>query len=111
MQRAIRDWFQLYYAEEAGPEEDPCQRIPCAVVSKLQKACFAEYEAEVSLGEARARSWRGARRSWTGSGKDDAACDDRREAWLKPVPGKGRFYWSVVRRDAVAVLGRDRAAG
>ena len=22
MQRAIRDWFRLYYAEEAGPEED-----------------------------------------------------------------------------------------
>ena len=108
MQRAIRDWFRLYYAEEAGPEEDACQRIPCAVVSKLQKACFAEYEAEVGLVGSKGAFLARCQEELDGQRKKAMQLAMiGGEAWLKPVPGKDRFYWSVVRRDAVAVLGRD----
>lgn len=108
MQKSIEDWFHLYYADEVRPEEDPCQRIPCTVISKLQKACFAEYEASVT----------------TGSSKKDfmircqESLDAQRkkavqlamiggEAWLKPLPRNDHFCWGVVRRDAVAILGRN----
>ena len=45
MQAAIRDWARLYYQTEPTRDEDPCQRIPAAVVSKLTKTVFSEYEA------------------------------------------------------------------
>lgn len=44
MKGAIRDWYGLYYGG-ATEQEDPCQRIPNAIVSKLYKAVFSEYEA------------------------------------------------------------------
>lgn len=108
MQSAIQDWFHLYYADETPSEEDPCQRIPCAVVSKLQKACFAEYEAQVNKEGAKGEFLT----------RCQAELDAQRkkavqlamiggEAWLKPLPEKDRFGWAVVRRDAVAVLARN----
>ena len=45
MQRAVADWFGLYFDDQITLEEDPCQRLPVVVVSKLQRACFAEYRA------------------------------------------------------------------
>ena len=45
MQAAIKDWAQLYYQTEATKDEDPCQRIPVAIVSKLTKTTFSEYVA------------------------------------------------------------------
>lgn len=108
MQSAIQDWFHLYYADDTPPEEDPCQRIPCAVVSKLQKACFAEYSAQVVLkGEkgkflARCQAELDAQRK-----KAVQLAMIGGEAWLKPLPEKDCFSWAVVRRDAVAVLARN----
>ena len=46
MQAAIRDWAQLYYQAAPTPEEDPCQRLPVLVVSKITKAAFSEYQAD-----------------------------------------------------------------
>ena len=45
MRAAIRDWNDLYYNREPTKDEDPCQRLPVAIVSKLTKTSFSEYTA------------------------------------------------------------------
>lgn len=45
MRAAIRDWYGLYYQREPTKTEDPCQRLPVAIVSKLTKTTFSEYAA------------------------------------------------------------------
>ncbi len=46
MRQAIKDWYGLYYNTAPAQGEDPCQRIPTAIVSKLYKAIFSEYTAQ-----------------------------------------------------------------
>lgn len=48
MKAAIKDWYDLYYNNKATADEDPCQRLPVAIVSKLYKAIFSEYKAEAT---------------------------------------------------------------
>lgn len=48
MKNAIKDWYGLYYASAADGNEDPCQRLPVAIVAKLYKAIFSEYKAEAT---------------------------------------------------------------
>ena len=48
MKAAVTDWAQLYYQTGATKDEDPCQRIPVAIVSKLTKTTFSEYAASAS---------------------------------------------------------------
>ena len=103
MQRAVADWFGLYFDDQITLEEDPCQRLPVVVVSKLQRACFAEYRAicgeefgrRVLLGleEVRRKSMQLA---LIGG-----------ECWLRPAVTPGEIGFTVLRRDAVAVLARD----
>lgn len=45
MQEAIKDWARLYYQSEPTKDEDPCQRIPATIVTKLTKTTFSEYVA------------------------------------------------------------------
>ena len=35
MRAAITDWYGLYYNNEPNDKENPCQRLPVAIVSKL----------------------------------------------------------------------------
>lgn len=48
MKEAIKSWYGLYYNDTATAEEDPCQRLPIAIVSKLYRATFSEYKAEAT---------------------------------------------------------------
>ena len=105
MNAAIEDWFRLYFDREVTDEEDPCQRLPYTVVSKLSRSCFAEYRAAADGGEPFV------------AGILDGLDGVRRkamqlaliggEAWLKPVPVAGGFAFSVMLRDMVTVLGRS----
>lgn len=52
MKEAIRDWYDLYFSPRPTEKEDPCQRLPVAVVGKLTKTAFSEYSAQVN-GEGR----------------------------------------------------------
>lgn len=105
MNAAIEDWFRLYFDREVTDEEDPCQRLPYTVVSKLSRSCFAEYRAAADGGEpfvaAVLAGLDGVRR------KAMQLALIGGEAWLKPVPGPGGFGFSVMRRDMVTVLGRS----
>lgn len=46
MKDAINDWYRLYFMHRPTKREDPCQRLPVAVVSKLTKTTFSEYSAK-----------------------------------------------------------------
>ena len=103
MKNAIRDWFRLYFDDAATEEEDPCQRLPVAIVGRLGRACFGEYAA-------------GAQKDFAQAVLDGLEAVRRKamqlaliggESWLKPLPGPDGFSFAVMRRDAVAVLGRD----
>ncbi len=46
MRTAIAEWFDLYYRRRPTEDEDPCQRIPYTVVTKITRAVFSEYTAK-----------------------------------------------------------------
>ena len=105
MQKAIADWFSLYFDREVTEQEDPCQRLPYTIVNKLAKTCFAEYEAD-PVG----------RNSFVAQVLQSLELVRKKamqlaliggEAWLKPIPTAGGFEFVVMRRDMVTVLGRD----
>lgn len=103
MRKAILDWFDLYYQQEAAKDRDPCQRIAYTIVNKLTRTCFGEYQA---------------------TGKDEFARGILRElekvrktamqttltggeAFLKPVFTPEGIRFTVIRRDNVLVFARS----
>lgn len=109
MQKAIKEWFKLYFERKPTEQEDPCQRIPFAIVSKLTKAVFSEYKSDVSDKETNANAaWldknlsnidkiRKEAMQWTLIGG---------ECFLKPVQADDVFVFRVIRRDRYRVLSR-----
>lgn len=103
MRLAVKEWFRLYYEQEATEEFDPCQRIAYTIVNKLTKTAFGEYKADggdgfvqtvlAALGAVRKKAMQMA---LIGG-----------EAWLKPVLGQRGFTFSVVSRDNVLIFARD----
>lgn len=106
MQTAIKDWALLYYQTEATEDEDPCQRIPVAVVSKLAKTTFSEYKAvpakqggdyiDALLRELDAAKVKAMQQALIGG-----------QCYLKPVFGRSGLTFSVVSRGSYIPLGRD----
>ena len=104
MQKAIQDWFQLYFDNEVTEEEDPCQRLPYTIVNKLARTCFAEYE--VTPAKENSFATEVLRGLETVRKKAMQLALIGGEAWLKPVPRPNGFSFTVMRRDMVVVLGR-----
>lgn len=103
MQGAIREWFRLYYQQEATEEADPCQRIAYTIVNKLTKTAFGEYSAaskdafvQRAVEAVNTCRKRAVQMALIGG-----------EAWLKPVPAGEGFAVSVVSRDNTLIFGRD----
>lgn len=111
MRDAITGWFAAWFAREPNKslETDPCQRLPYAIVNKLCKAIFAEYDSGLQETATPKLQWMdGVRRAY----------DAQRslamqwgmvggEVWIKPVPAlNGSLQWQPIRRDHVLVLGR-----
>lgn len=108
MQKAIEEWFNLYYAKGNYKHEDPCQRIPCAVVSKLYKACFSEYDTNITVDDEKGKFYLRCLKNLDNKRKKAVQLAMiGGESWLKPIPLKDGFSFAVVRRDAVSVLERD----
>lgn len=103
MREAVREWFRLYYRRQADEESDPCQQIAYTIVSKLSRTVFGEYKSDSADGFAQ--------------GVLDALDMVKKramqlaliggEAWLKPVPAKGGFTFTVASRDSTLIFGRD----
>lgn len=106
MQAAIRDWALLYYQTDATKAEDPCQRIPVAVVSKLTKTTFSEYRAspvkrgseflETVLRELNAVKGKAMQQALIGG-----------QCFLKPTFSRTGLSFSVVSRGSFIPLGRN----
>lgn len=107
MRTAIEDWFRLYFDRDVTDEEDPCQRLPYTVVSKLSRTCFAEYEAAASEKHPFVIGVLDSLESVRKKAMQLAMIGG--EAWLKPVPSPTGFSFTVMRRDMVTVLGRNPA--
>ena len=103
MRAAVGEWSRLYYQREPTEDSDPCQRIAYTIVNKLTKTSFGEYAAtskdryaQAVLTALDAVKKKAMQQALLGG-----------EAWLKPVPGKNGFIFSVVSRDNVLIFGRD----
>lgn len=103
MQRAIQEWFRLYFAAEIDKGEDPCQQIPYTVVNKLTRTTFSEYNATSE--DRYARSILTSLESIRQEAMQMALIGG--ECLLKPVPGPDGWRWSVTPRTNLLVFGRD----
>lgn len=107
MRAALQDWYGLYYNNARTKEEDPAQRLPTAIVGKLYKVIFSEYEASAA--------------------KEIEFVDDildgidryRKKAvqqmliggmcFIKPVPTPIGFDYTIVERPDMAIFDRNDA--
>ena len=103
MREAVKEWFRLYYRREPTEESDPCQQIAYTVVNKITKTAFGEYAATSEdeftqdvLAALDAVKKTAMQKTLIGG-----------EAWLKPVPGKSGFTFTVVSRDNALIFARD----
>lgn len=105
MRQAIAQWFDLYYGTQGEENTDPCQRIAYAVVSKLVRTAFGEYQAESSqpftreiIKELNQIARQAVQLSLVGG-----------ECYLKPCPGKAGFFFTLIPRNQVLIFARDTA--
>ena len=103
MQRAIGEWFRLYFDTEATEQEDPCQKIPYAVVHKITRATFSEYGAQTD--DPFAAQVLKAMDSVRKRAMQMALIGG--ECFLKPLPGPEGFRFRLVNRNHVLIFGRD----
>ena len=103
MRRAITDWFEMYYQQQATADRDPCQRIPYTVVNKLVKTIFGEYKASAKNGivqkivETLDRQRKEAMQLALVGG----------ECYIKPCPDGDSFSFTLIPRNNVLIFGRD----
>lgn len=108
MRQAIREWYALYYDTEPTEQEDPGQRLPVAVVSKLTRTAFSEYTAQVSGQSSKSAFLAGV---LTGLDRARKAAIQQAliggEAMLKPLPSQKGTGFTVIGRNNYLVLGRN----
>lgn len=103
MQKAIREWFTLYYRDTVENGEDPCQRIAYTVISKLVRTAFAEYTTTTDgdfirqvLQALNSRKELTLSLAMVGG-----------ECYIKPWPEKNGFGFTLIPRDQILIFGRD----
>lgn len=103
MRGAINDWFNLYYQSVPVEGEDPSQRLPVTIVSKLSKTMFSEYEtdasdefAETLLSALNRERKQAVQKAMVGG-----------ECFIKPIIVNGMFAFRTIDRRNYVVLGRD----
>lgn len=103
MERAIGEWFGLYYHREVDESCDPCVQVAHTVVRKLVRAVFSEYHCHCQDGFAKQlvralekKQVQAVQLALIGG-----------ECYLKPMPGKDGFRFVAVPRDRVLVFGRN----
>lgn len=103
MKRAISEWYALFYNDKPDEKEDPCQRLPAVIVSKLTKTTFSEYRAMAANAYANTvltaldRIRKRAMQSALIGG----------ECFLKPIFTLRGLSFGVIERRNLLVLGRD----
>ena len=108
MKRAIDDWYGLYYMTNASNKEDPCQRIPVAIINKLTKTTFSEYSATISKKGTKDEYLKSVLKSFNKSRKkatQQALIGG--QCFLKPIFTSYGIDFSVIERRNYLVLGRN----
>ncbi len=103
MKSAIRDWYGLYYSGDPNDKEDPCQRLPVAIVSKLYKTTFSEYSATTK--NVFAQAVLDALNRVSKKAVQNALIGG--ECFLKPIFTARGLAFSTIERRNILVLGRD----
>lgn len=105
MRAAVKDWFRLYYQQNADDVEDPCQQIPYTIVRKLTKTVFSEYSATSQdkfvaelLDALKLCAPQAMQMTLIGG-----------ESLLKPIFTKKGVQFLVLPRHSILVFGRDAA--
>lgn len=107
MKAAINDWYGLYYQREADKEEDPCQRLPVSIVSKLTKTAFSEYSATPAKDAGNEyvvqilAALDSARKKAVQQALIGGLC------FLKPIFFSTPLHFTVISRDNMLILARD----
>ena len=103
MQKAIEEWFDLYYRDTVTNGEDPCQRIAYTVVSKLVRTAFAEYSAtgETDFVRQVVQSLNGSKELALSLAMVGGEC------YIKPWPEKTGFGFTLIPRNQILIFGRD----
>lgn len=103
MRRAVDVWFRLYYGAPGADQGDSCQRVAYAVVNKLVRTVFGEYQAvspepfaQEILNHLQQQARQAMELSMIGG-----CC------YLKPCPGKAGFSFALIPRNNVLIFGRD----
>ena len=115
MRAAIKEWFGIYFRQEAGDKKDPCTRLAYTIVHKLDKGVFAEYKSDILDKEKTSKgAWMDANLSLLDLAKSDIMqwMLVGGEVYVKPVPrtgpdGKTVFRPQPIRRDRAVILARD----
>lgn len=106
MTAAIKDWALLYYQTEPTKDEDPCQRIPVTVVSKLSKTVFSEYAARPAQdGNEYINAILNALDAIKGKAMQQALIGG--QCYLKPIFGAAGLCFAVIARGNYIPLGRN----
>ena len=103
MERAIEEWFRLYYRREGDDREDPSKEVAHTIVRKIVRAVFSEYGNECA--DAFAQGLMEALEKKQEQAVQLALVGG--ECYLKPLPGKDGFRFVVVPRDRAIIFGRD----
>lgn len=108
MQHAIAGWLDMWFQRKPNDCEDPCQRLPYAIVSKLCKAVFCEYDSRLQDATGKLQYFDDARK------RLDTIKTDIMQwsmvggaALVKPIMTARGIEWRYIRRDGYIVLGRD----
>ena len=103
MQKAIEEWFDLYYRDTVTDGEDPCQRIAYTVISKLVRTAFAEYGATAETDFVRqvVQSLNGSKELALSLAMVGGEC------YIKPWPEKNGFGFTLIPRNQILIFGRD----
>ena len=110
MKHAIAEWYAAWYGRAPTKTEDPCQRLPYAIVNKLCKATFGEYDSGLQHTDSAKGKYLDRVRNTFDACKTSFMTQAMigGEAWAKPVPmPDGRLTWQIVGRDSIIILGRD----
>lgn len=110
MKHAIAEWYAAWYGRAPTKTEDPCQRLPYAIVNKLCKATFGEYDSGLQHTDSAKGKYLDCVRNTFDACKTSFMTQAMigGEAWAKPVPmPDGRLTWQIVGRDSIIILGRD----
>lgn len=103
MQKAIEEWFDLYYQQSRDKTSNPCQRIAYTLVTKLTRGVFAEYNLTANDPALKMllRGLDAVRREAVQLALVGGEC------YLKPCPHAGGMDFQVIPRNNVLIFARD----